>query len=146
MDEDKVVLNYKGMKGLPQETLGGVVANLQKRLGLWYTEVVSKFTAEDEMEFDNFTKPNSKEAIFVIYPIGSTTFKPIISMFYQQFISRMKYMASQNAAAVCQSCLILKPMKFVRFQNSNAERRYSDNSFSRNENDIRVPVTYSARS
>lgn len=95
-DEDKVVLNYKGMKGLPQETLGGVVANLQKRLGLWYTEVVSKFTAEDEMEFDNFTKPNSKEAIFVIYPIGSTTFKPIISMFYQQFISRMKYMASQK--------------------------------------------------
>lgn len=96
LDEDKVVLNYKGMKGLPQETLGGVVANLQKRLGLWYTEVVSKFTAEDEMEFDNFTKPNSKEAIFVIYPIGSTTFKPIISMFYQQFISRMKYMASQK--------------------------------------------------
>lgn len=96
LDEDKVVLNYKGMKGLPQETLGGVVANLQKRLGLWYTEVVSKFTSEDEMEFDNFTKPNSKEAIFVIYPIGSTTFKPIISMFYQQFISRMKYMASQK--------------------------------------------------
>ena len=96
LDEDKVVLNYKGMKGLPQETLGGVVANLQKRLGLWCTEVVSKFTAEDEMEFDNFTKPNSKEAIFVIYPIGSTTFKPIISMFYQQFISRMKYMASQK--------------------------------------------------
>lgn len=96
LDEDKVVLNYKGMKGLPQETLGGVVANLQKRLGLWYTEVVSKFTAEDEMGFDNFTKPNSKEAIFVIYPIGSTTFKPIISMFYQQFISRMKYMASQK--------------------------------------------------
>ena len=96
LDEDKVVLNYKGMKGLPQETLGGGVANLQKRVGLWYTEVVSKFTAEDEMEFDNFTKPNSKEAIFVIYPIGSTTFKPIISMFYQQFISRMKYMASQK--------------------------------------------------
>ena len=67
LDEDKVVLNYKGMKGLPQETLGGVVANLQKRLGLWYTEVVSKIHSRRWNGIWQFYKAKFKRGYFRLF-------------------------------------------------------------------------------
>lgn len=96
LQDDLAIRTYDGIKTMPQVTLGGIIANLIQRLALWNTKVVSDLTCEDEMDFDDFLKPDSKIAIFVITPPSDTTFSPIVAMIFGQIRSYLQDMSMKK--------------------------------------------------
>ena len=50
---DAATINWNGIKGTPEETMGGIAKTLSTRLDLWAVEDVNDLTVIDEMDFDN---------------------------------------------------------------------------------------------
>ncbi|MBQ5561897.1 MAG: type IV secretory system conjugative DNA transfer family protein, partial [Clostridia bacterium] len=63
---DAASINWNGLLGTPQETLGSIAKTLSTRLRLWAVEDVDMLTGEDEMDFDDIGV--NKTAIFLIIP------------------------------------------------------------------------------
>ena len=89
---DAATINWNGIKGTPEETMGGIAKTLSTRLDLWAVEDVNDLTVIDEMDFDNVGV--EKTAIFLIVPPADTTYKAICNMFYSQLFSRLMYCAN----------------------------------------------------
>lgn len=89
---DAATINWNGIKGTPEETMGGIAKTLSTRLDLWAVEDVNDLTVIDEMDFDNIGV--EKTAIFLIVPPADTTYKAICNMFYSQLFSRLMYCAN----------------------------------------------------
>lgn len=89
---DAATINWNGIKGTPEETMGGIAKTLSTRLDLWAVEDVHDLTAIDEMDFDNIGV--EKTAIFLILPPADTTYKAICNMFYSQLFNRLMYCAN----------------------------------------------------
>lgn len=68
---DAATINWNGIKGTPEETMGGIAKTLSTRLDLWAVEDVNDLTVIDEMDFDNIGV--EKTAIFLIVPPADTT-------------------------------------------------------------------------
>ena len=75
---DAASINWNGLLGTPQETLGSIAKTLSTRLRLWAVEDVDMLTGEDEMDFDDVGV--HKTAIFLIIPVVNVSF---LSMNYQ---------------------------------------------------------------
>lgn len=89
---DAATVNWLGVKGTPEETMGGIAKTLSTRLDLWAVEDINELTAEDEMDFDNLGV--EKTAIFLIIPAADSTYKAILNMFYSQLFKRLMYVAN----------------------------------------------------
>ena len=89
---DAATINWNGIKGTPEETMGGIAKTLSTRLDLWAVEDVNDLTVIDEMDFDNIGV--EKTAIFLIVPPADTTYKAICNMLYSQLFSRLMYCAN----------------------------------------------------
>lgn len=89
---DAASINWKSVKGTPQETMGSIAKTLSTRLRLWATEDVDKLTVEDEMDFDDVGV--HKTAIFLIIPAARQTYKAVANIFYSQLFERLMYIAS----------------------------------------------------
>jgi type IV secretion system protein VirD4 len=89
---DAATINWNGIKGTPEETMGGIAKTLSTRLDLWAVEDVNDLTVIDEMDFDNIGV--EKTAIFLIVPPADTTYKAICNMFYSQLFARLMYCAN----------------------------------------------------
>lgn len=89
---DAATINWNGIKGTPEETMGGIAKTLSTRLDLWAVEDINDLTVIDEMDFDNVGV--EKTAIFLIVPPADTTYKAICNMFYSQLFSRLMYCAN----------------------------------------------------
>ena len=96
MDEknrnDAASINWNGLLGTPQETLGSIAKTLSTRLRLWAVEDVDMLTGEDEMDFDDVGV--HKTAIFLIIPAARQTYKAVANIFYSQLFERLMYIAS----------------------------------------------------
>lgn len=60
---DAATINWNGIKGTPEETMGGIAKTLSTRLDLWAVEDVNDLTVIDEMDFDNIPDAELKEAV-----------------------------------------------------------------------------------
>lgn len=89
---DAASVNWKSIKGTPQETMGSIAKTLSTRLRLWAVEDVDMLTADDEMDFDNIGV--HKTAIFLIIPAARQTYKAVANIFYSQLFERLMYIAS----------------------------------------------------
>ncbi|MEE3451868.1 MAG: type IV secretory system conjugative DNA transfer family protein, partial [Acutalibacteraceae bacterium] len=89
---DAASINWNGLLGTPQETLGSIAKTLSTRLRLWAVEDVDMLTGEDEMDFDDVGV--HKTAIFLIIPAARQTYKAVANIFYSQLFERLMYIAS----------------------------------------------------
>ncbi|MDD6490549.1 MAG: type IV secretory system conjugative DNA transfer family protein [Clostridia bacterium] len=89
---DAASINWNGLLGTPQETLGSIAKTLSTRLRLWAVEDVDMLTGEDEMDFDDIGV--HKTAIFLIIPAARQTYKAVANIFYSQLFERLMYIAS----------------------------------------------------
>ena len=89
---DAASINWDGLLGTPQETLGSIAKTLSTRLRLWAVEDVDMLTGEDEMNFDDLGV--HKTAIFLIIPAARQTYKAVANIFYSQLFERLMYIAS----------------------------------------------------
>ncbi|MDD6490221.1 MAG: type IV secretory system conjugative DNA transfer family protein [Clostridia bacterium] len=89
---DAASINWDGLLGTPQETLGSIAKTLSTRLRLWAVEDVDMLTGEDEMNFDDLGV--HKTAIFLIIPAARQTYKAVANIFYSQLFERLIYIAS----------------------------------------------------
>ena len=89
---DAASINWNGLLGTPQETLGSIAKTLSTRLRLWAVEDVDMLTGEDEMDFDDIGV--NKTAIFLIIPAARQTYKAVANIFYSQLFERLMYIAS----------------------------------------------------
>ena len=89
---DAAWINWNGLLGTPQETLGSIAKTLSTRLRLWAVEDVDMLTGEDEMDFDDIGV--NKTAIFLIIPAARQTYKAVANIFYSQLFERLMYIAS----------------------------------------------------
>ena len=89
---DAASINWNGLLGTPQETLGSIAKTLSTRLRLWAVEDVDMLTGDDEMDFDDIGV--NKTAIFLIIPAARQTYKAVANIFYSQLFERLMYIAS----------------------------------------------------
>lgn len=89
---DAASINWNGLLGTPQETLGSIAKTLSTRLRLWAVEDVDMLTGDDEMDFDDVGV--HKTAIFLIIPAARQTYKAVANIFYSQLFERLMYIAS----------------------------------------------------
>lgn len=90
--DDATTITWKGMKGTPQDTQGGIAKSLSSRLRLWSVSDVDELTSEDEMDFDDIGV--HKTAIFVIIPPARQTYKVVANIFFSQLFERLMYCAN----------------------------------------------------
>ena len=93
---DAASINWNGLLGTPQETLGSIAKTLSTRLRLWAVEDVDMLTGEDEMDFDDVGV--HKTAIFLIIPAARQTYKAVANIFYSQLFERLMYIAMVNVS------------------------------------------------
>ena len=91
---DAASINWNGLLGTPQETLGSIAKTLSTRLRLWAVEDVDMLTGDDEMDFDDIGV--NKTAIFLIIPAARQTYKAVANIFYSQLFERLMYIASMK--------------------------------------------------
>lgn len=89
---DATSVNWKSMKGTPQDTMGSIAKTLSTRLRLWAVEDVDELTAVDEMDFDSIG--TQKTAVFMIIPAARQTYKAVANIFYSQLFERLMYVAN----------------------------------------------------
>ncbi len=89
---DAASINWNGLLGTPEETLGSIAKTLSTRLRLWAVEDVDMLTGDDEMDFDDVGV--HKTAIFLIIPAARQTYKAVANIFYSQLFERLMYIAS----------------------------------------------------
>lgn len=89
---DAASINWNGLLGTPEETLGSIAKTLSTRLRLWAVEDVDMLTDNDEMNFDDIGV--HKTAIFLIIPAARQTYKAVANIFYSQLFERLMYIAS----------------------------------------------------
>ena len=89
---DAASINWNGLLGTPQATLGSIAKTLSTRLRLWAVEDVDMLTGDDEMDFDDIGV--NKTAIFLIIPAARQTYKAVANIFYSQLFERLMYIAS----------------------------------------------------
>ena len=89
---DAASINWNGLLGTPEETLGSIAKTLSTRLRLWAVEDVDMLTGDDEMDFDDVGV--HKTAIFLIIPAARQTYKAVANIFYSQLFERLMYVAS----------------------------------------------------
>lgn len=91
---DVASINWAGIQGTPQETLGSICKTLSTRLRLWAVEAVDELTATDEMDFDSIGK--EKTAIFMLTQVPRNPYRVISNMFYSQLFERLMRVANRD--------------------------------------------------
>lgn len=92
-DSDAVTVYWKAIQGMPEQTLGGVVATVNERLRLWMAQSINNLTREDEMHFEDFANPNKHKIIYIIVPASDRTYAGVVTMFYTQLFKELETMA-----------------------------------------------------
>lgn len=85
------LVSWRGMEGLPEETMGSIAKTLSTRLQLWSLSDVDAFMDKDEMEFDKIGF--EKTVIFLIVPAAKKTYKVIANLFYSQLFNELMRVA-----------------------------------------------------
>lgn len=91
---DVASINWAGIQGTPQETLGSICKTLSTRLRLWAVEAVDELTATDEMDFDSIGK--EKTAIFMLTKVPRNPYRVISNIFYSQLFERLMRVANRD--------------------------------------------------
>lgn len=89
--DSSVLVSWKGMQNIPEETMGSIAKTLSTRLQLWALSDVDAFMDKDEMEFDKIGF--EKTVIFLIIPAAKKTYKVIANLFYSQLFNELMRVA-----------------------------------------------------
>lgn len=89
--DSSVLVSWRGMQNIPEETMGSIAKTLSTRLQLWALSDVDAFMDKDEMEFDKIGF--EKTVIFLIIPAAKKTYKVIANLFYAQLFSELMRVA-----------------------------------------------------
>lgn len=89
--DSSVLVSWRGMQNIPEETMGSIAKTLSTRLQLWALSDVDAFMDKDEMEFDKIGF--EKTVIFLIIPAAKKTYKVIANLFYSQLFSELMRVA-----------------------------------------------------
>lgn len=89
--DSSVLVSWRGMQNIPEETMGSIAKTLSTRLQLWALSDVDAFMDKDEMHFDKIGF--EKTVIFLIIPAAKKTYKVIANLFYSQLFNELMRVA-----------------------------------------------------
>ncbi|MGN0497940.1 MAG: type IV secretory system conjugative DNA transfer family protein, partial [Acutalibacteraceae bacterium] len=89
--DSSVLVSWRGMQNIPEETMGSIAKTLSTRLQLWALSDVDAFMDKDEMEFGKIGF--EKTVIFLIIPAAKKTYKVIANLFYSQLFNELMRVA-----------------------------------------------------